>query len=254
MATAQRATSKLVASIDAALAAGTTLQEAEKERESARRLAAEAALKVGFADVVEAQAAVRDEAQVAVLQSTARSAREQAAAVAELLADPDLEVAATPPAPVQDATARSRAAQAAGAGRAAAGHSHPARRAAHRAGGRARRRLRELAPVAEAAQRAKEMADLAAGIGPNRLNMPLSAYVLAARLEEVAEVASGRLRAMTQGRYTLVHSDARTGNARSGLRLLVSDAWTGQDRDTATLSGGETFMASLALAAAWPRW
>jgi DNA repair protein SbcC/Rad50 len=53
---------------------------------------------------------------------------------------------------------------------------------------------------------------------------------------------------MTQGRYTLVHSDARSGSGRSGLRLLVSDSWTGHDRDTSTLSGGETFLASLALA------
>ena len=78
--------------------------------------------------------------------------------------------------------------------------------------------------------------------------MALSAYVLAARLEEVADAASHRLRAMSQGRYTLMHSDSRAGNGRSGLRLVVRDAWTGQDRDTATLSGGETFLASLALA------
>jgi exonuclease SbcC len=109
-------------------------------------------------------------------------------------------------------------------------------------------RLVALEPVAAAARRAKELADLAGGIGANRLNMALSAYVLAARLEEVAEAASHRLRAMSQGRYTLMHSDSRTGNGRSGLRLLVCDEWTGQDRDTATLSGGETFLASLALA------
>jgi exonuclease SbcC len=53
---------------------------------------------------------------------------------------------------------------------------------------------------------------------------------------------------MTAGRYSLVHSDARRGNARAGLSLLACDAWTGVDRDTATLSGGETFLASLALA------
>ena len=39
-----------------------------------------------------------------------------------------------------------------------------------------------------------------------------------------------------------------SGSGRSGLRLLVSDSWTGHDRDTSTLSGGETFLASLALA------
>jgi DNA repair protein SbcC/Rad50 len=53
---------------------------------------------------------------------------------------------------------------------------------------------------------------------------------------------------MTAGRFSLAHTDARRGAGRSGLRLLARDAWTGQDRDTSTLSGGETFMASLALA------
>jgi exonuclease SbcC len=45
-----------------------------------------------------------------------------------------------------------------------------------------------------------------------------------------------------------VHTDARRGGGRAGLGLLACDAWTGQDRDTSTLSGGETFLASLALA------
>jgi exonuclease SbcC len=80
------------------------------------------------------------------------------------------------------------------------------------------------------------------------LKMTLSSFVLAARLEEVAAAASQRLLRMTAGRYSLVHSDARRGGARSGLGLLACDAWTGVDRDTSTLSGGETFMASLALA------
>ena len=78
--------------------------------------------------------------------------------------------------------------------------------------------------------------------------MTLSSFVLAARLEEVAAAASERLLTMTAGRYSLVHSDARKGNAKAGLGLLACDAWTGIDRDTATLSGGETFLASLALA------
>ena len=78
--------------------------------------------------------------------------------------------------------------------------------------------------------------------------MTLSAFVLAARLEEVAAAASERLLAMTSGRYSLIHTDARRGAGRSGLGLLACDAWTGVDRDTSTLSGGETFLASLALA------
>ena len=46
-----------------------------------------------------------------------------------------------------------------------------------------------------------------------------------------------------------MHTDgAVKGGARSGLGLLARDSWTGQDRETSTLSGGETFLASLALA------
>ncbi len=247
--TARRVTGDLIETVEAALAADAALMEAERERSAAEGLAVQAALEAGFADVAAAQAAVRDEQALAALLSSVTAAREQAAAVAAQLADPELDVAMAPEAPVREAAARSRAALA--AGRQAEQQWATASQRVEQLVVLERElgeRLVELLPVAEAAQRAKELADLAAGTGPNRLNMPLSAYVLAARLEEVAEVASGRLRAMTQGRYTLIHSDARAGNARSGLRLLVSDAWTGQDRDTATLSGGETFLASLALA------
>ena len=79
--------------------------------------------------------------------------------------------------------------------------------------------------------------------------MRLESYVLAARLEQVAAAATARLHRMSAGRYTLVHSDERAGGARrSGLGLHVVDAWTGHERDTSSLSGGETFFASLALA------
>ncbi|WP_368662748.1 SbcC/MukB-like Walker B domain-containing protein [Kitasatospora sp. NA04385] len=79
--------------------------------------------------------------------------------------------------------------------------------------------------------------------------MRLESYVLAARLEQVAAAATRRLLKMSGGRYTLVHSDGLvSGTKRSGLSLHVVDAWTGRERDTATLSGGESFFASLALA------
>lgn len=92
------------------------------------------------------------------------------------------------------------------------------------------------------------LAETVRGGGDNDYRMTLSTYVLAARLEQVALAATERLAAMTDGRYALVHSDARSGNKKSGLGLHVTDEWTGQSRDTATLSGGESFMASLALA------
>ena len=83
----------------------------------------------------------------------------------------------------------------------------------------------------------------------NRLRMRLSAYVLAARLEEVAAAATVRLERMSNGRYQLVHSDeGARGRSRGGLELRIVDGWTGRERPPSTLSGGETFLASLALA------
>ena len=108
----------------------------------------------------------------------------------------------------------------------------------------------EVARTAARDARVRELADTTSGTGPeNTLRMRLTAYVLAARLETVAVLANERLAVMGAGRYVLEHSDERAARgARSGLGLRVLDQWTGRVRDTATLSGGESFMASLALA------
>ena len=93
------------------------------------------------------------------------------------------------------------------------------------------------------------LADLVNGRGANTLRMRLQSFVLAARLEQVAEVASRRLLEMSGSRYTFRHSDAQGRHgARGGLGLEVFDEYTGTLRPTKTLSGGESFMASLALA------
>ncbi|HET6354078.1 SbcC/MukB-like Walker B domain-containing protein, partial [Streptomyces sp.] len=106
-----------------------------------------------------------------------------------------------------------------------------------------------LGPLREEYDRVARLAALTAGTSAdNERKMRLESYVLAARLEQVAAAATARLQRMSSGRYTLVHSDTKAGGRRSGLGLHVVDAWTGSERDTATLSGGETFFASLALA------
>ncbi|MGX1160534.1 exonuclease SbcC [Arthrobacter sp. SLBN-100] len=102
---------------------------------------------------------------------------------------------------------------------------------------------------AEHARMLSGLADAAAGRGDNTYRMSLNSYVLAARLEQVALAASERLVAMSDGRYLLQHTDAKAARgAKSGLGLEVVDQWTGHRRDTSTLSGGESFMASLSLA------
>ena len=109
--------------------------------------------------------------------------------------------------------------------------------------------LAECDPLREASSNATALAALAAGGGANLKKMRLRSYVLAARLEQVASAATARLRQMSSGRFGFVHSDdLRGGNRRSGLSVDILDNHTGTQRPTKTLSGGESFMAALALA------
>lgn len=112
------------------------------------------------------------------------------------------------------------------------------------------RHARALVAATHRADEVGQVADLVLGSGSdNLLRMRLTSFVLAARLEAVVALANERLAQMGAGRYLLEHTDARAARgARSGLGLRVLDQWTGQTRETATLSGGESFMVSLSLA------
>jgi exonuclease SbcC len=242
---ARQAADALTAAADAADAT----MRAEDDTRRAGDLAVQAAAEAGFADLVAAHRAQRDASWRAAADQAIREHEASSRAVAELLADPDLDVALDPPADLAGARA------AVGEARqvhddAVAGYDRAKHRAEQLAdlAPRLAARLDELKPLADRAAEARRLADLAAGLGANTLRMTLSSFVLAARLEEVAAAASERLLKMTSGRYSLVHTDARRGAGRSGLGLLACDGWTGVDRDTSTLSGGETFLASLALA------
>ncbi|MFD3461570.1 AAA family ATPase [Nocardia fluminea] len=109
--------------------------------------------------------------------------------------------------------------------------------------------VERIAPEQRAFDELAALAEVVAGRGENNRRMSLRSYVLAARLEEVAVAGSLRLRRMSGGRYEFVHSDkAGPRGKRGGLGLDVRDDYTGAIRSAKTLSGGETFMASLALA------
>jgi DNA repair protein SbcC/Rad50 len=110
--------------------------------------------------------------------------------------------------------------------------------------------LEEWAPLRDRYVRAEAMSKLVRGMGhDNQLQMRLSAYVLATRLDQVVAAANERLAHMRDQRYLLQRTGraARKG-AQAGLGLEVVDQWTGDVRDPATLSGGETFVVSLSLA------
>ncbi|WP_345182194.1 SMC family ATPase, partial [Actinomadura verrucosospora] len=164
---------------------------------------------------------------------------------------------ATPAPPAQDLPALAAAVAAADAAHTAAANA--ADRARHRCERLAELR-RDLAaavgawrPAAGRHEVAERVAGLASGKhAANRHAMSLSAYVLAARLEQVVAAANERLHRMSGGRYALVHTTEKAAGDRTkgagGLGLRVADSWTGLTRDPVTLSGGESFISSLALA------
>ena len=242
---ARQAANALIAAADGADATARAGNDARR----AADVAAQAAAEAGFADLDAARQARRDAAWRAEADQAIREHEASCLAVADLLADPDLDVPLDPPADLTGARALVEAARKAYDDAVAAYDraQHKVEQLADLAP-RLTARLDDLKPLAGRAAEAKRLADLAAGLGANTLRMTLSSFVLAARLEEVAAAASERLLKMTSGRYSLVHTDARHGPGRSGLGLLACDGWTGVDRDTSTLSGGETFLASLALA------
>ena len=109
---------------------------------------------------------------------------------------------------------------------------------------------RQAAALADQQQRAQCLSTIA-----DRCNGKLAPYislqrwVLSAYLAEICQYANQRLDMMTSGRYQLRLSDGGgRGGRQAGLGLRVLDAFTGEEREVSSLSGGETFQASLALA------
>ncbi|KUM38509.1 AAA family ATPase [Arthrobacter sp. EPSL27] len=244
--------------LERADAARTRLKQAADRSTEARRQLELALPGTGFASGDAARAVLLSAADSAALENAIRAAQDEEARIGELFASDELVQAARElesDGPLSEELVEHLRADADEAERSA--------RAAALAAGLAEQSARTLDRIAagyarlaadgreprERAQLLAAVADAARGAGDNNYRMSLNSYVLAARLEQVAVAASERLVGMSDGRYTLQHSDAKAARgAKSGLGLEVVDQWTGQRRDTATLSGGESFMASLALA------
>lgn len=83
----------------------------------------------------------------------------------------------------------------------------------------------------------------------NPLRLDLETYAIGAMFDQVLTAANQRLGPMTGGRFSLEREvEGGNGRSRRGLGIRVFDVHTGKTRPTSTLSGGETFMAALALA------
>lgn len=203
-----------------------------------------------FAGVAEARAAALPAPERRALAARVAS---HDAAVQEnrgVLAEETLQGLPADPAPLEaheqlarDAAARARAA----AAEAAAVAARLVERRAQLA--RVDREIAEAAEGGEALMRLRRLADTVQGKDPNTRRMRLEVFVLAARLEAIVEAANRRLARMVGGRYRLQHDDGLHARGRqSGLGLAVLDEYTGRTRSTDSLSGGETFLASLSLA------
>ncbi|HEX4472645.1 MAG TPA: SMC family ATPase [Nocardioides sp.] len=211
-----------------------------------------AALEAGFSTGAEARQAQLGTEALSALEAQVDERRALLTAARQILDEPDAWELLTTPEP--QVTAIEAAAEAAAEAREGcrAGAQAAARTAerVHRLGDELESALADWAPLREELALATRVASFADGKAPdNRLQMRLSAYVLAHRLSQVVAAANARLAGMSDRRYSLEHVGRRgAGERRGGLSLVVRDDWSGESRDPATLSGGETFVVSLALA------
>lgn len=223
-----------------ALVASATMAEADAALDAALTAA-------GFATAAEAEAAVVAEAEVEGDRRSIEQWEADSATVATELGHAslaDLPVDCPDPAPAVVAAERSSrrhralveacvriGAAAAQVGEIAGDH------AVH---------AEELTVAAAEHDLRRRLAEICGGRSGDRVS--LQRWVLAAHFETICERANHRLAVMTDHRYSLrVHTGSSHG-ARSGLDLRVHDAHNDHEREVTSLSGGETFQASLALA------
>jgi DNA repair protein SbcC/Rad50 len=246
-----------VTALTVRITAATAIVEAAS-RVSSCRAALEAAEAVLTAQLAEhdfptadaAEQARRSRAEVQALEARVRT-HEQGVAMAAATLD-ELADASLPEDPIETDPAREAAeATAAARDEARDARTSLAERASQlrTAVAAARALYAASAGVQEQYAQLRELTNAVQGLEPNTKRMRLETYVLAAQLEEIVAAANARLGTMTHGRFALEHDDGvQYRNTRSGLGLAILDQHTGRSRATHSLSGGETFLASLALA------
>lgn len=247
---ASRATAALTALHDALSGLATaraTVRQAAAAADVARGAMAEALSRSGFADGAEAEAALLGDAQAVRLRRDVDAWEDGWARIVAGLDHPDL---ADLPDERPDADTPTAEAEVA---RRAHQHLVEVRARVSAAADEVARIVAEHSADAERLVIAtaehevrRRLAELCRGRGDDKVS--LQRWVLASHLQTICERANQRLAVMSGGRYSLiVHTESSRG-ARAGLDLKVADAHNGEEREVTTLSGGETFQASLALA------
>ncbi|MCU6710382.1 SMC family ATPase [Paenibacillus sp. J5C_2022] len=221
---------------------------AAKDAEEYRALMADKLMLAGFTSLDEYRAAVKSEEGMTAMQAGIESYRSavhalesaQAALRQELHDKPRID-----PEPLREEIAackREHEAAIAGEG-AALRYERDAVRLEAAIGARAGK-------AAELESKLESVLDIYAMLkGDNALKMSFERYILIEYLEQILAMANERLKGLSGGQFQLVRSDRLEARGKqSGLGLDVYDAYTGQNRDVKTLSGGEKFNASLCLA------
>ncbi|MER6625424.1 SMC family ATPase [Streptomyces sp. NPDC000931] len=243
---------QLAERLETAAECATDVARTTADLNTAAQRAQQAAQAAGFASPAEATSALLSDDDLARISEELTSWREQRLVLAARLDQSDLKnAAAQPPAGLEHAVAELEKTTTAHSQATSAQTQATARVTALAAlGAQLDASTKSLEPLEAAYRTVDHLHGLISGGSlSNQLRMQLESYVLAARLEDVVDAANTRLTRMSNHRFTLVHSDERAARgAKSGLSLKVLDAWSGHQRHTDTLSGGESFYVSLSLA------
>ena len=256
-AAAKRARTESEAALAALSRAKAALENAEK-----RRADIEAALDaqqaefaaglsaLGFAGAEEYERAKMPARDMDALDAQLRARRERLRSLTDRLEALTEKLAGAERTELEALEATAAAAQRASR---AAGEAAAAMKSAAAADEEAIARIRELSARRAEAQRrwavVKEVYDTASGQVSRRVKISFETYVQQYYFKQVIAAANKRLTVLTDGMFVLrVKEEARNMRSHAGLDLDVLDRSTGLWRDVSTLSGGESFMASLALA------
>ena len=249
VATAVASANGQVLALKAAEVAGREAEAAGRRHEDAARHLGETLVRLGFRDAHAARASAMDSEEVETLAAKVAAHDESVIATRAILGEPELaEGGVAPDLPTLESAAEA-AERIAVAAEQGAGEAHMIADRARDALGLLRQALAVYTDAVAAAAPLFAMADAASGRNPRSTS--LSSYVLLRRFEEVLEAANRRLSVMSEDRYQLVRSEEREAGQRAqrlGLAVAVVDHELGTTRSPHTLSGGETFYTSLALA------
>ena len=112
-----------------------------------------------------------------------------------------------------------------------------------------RQRQAELTGLEEHYRWIRSLSNTANGNLPGKEKIMLETYIQMTYFDRILHRANLRLSMMTEGHYELARrTEAENNRSQSGLELDVLDHWNGSRRSVKSLSGGESFLASLSLA------